>query len=1090
MTTIKPLPQSLSSLVRSGIVLFDLTRVVEELVFNSLDASAKKVSVFVGVGNFSLKVVDNGSGVTRDDLVLLGGRYATSKCWPSDDTGTTFGSFGSRGEALASISDVSLIEMITKTHGSPNGYRKILKGCKCLHLGIDDDIQDVGTTVIVRDLFYNQPIRRKYIQSSPRKVLDSIKKCILRIALVNTEISFKVVDIESGNELLCTEPSSSPLSLLQRTFGIDICNALRELKASEGVLNLTGHISGPGDDFSFKAFQYVYINSQFICKGPIHKAVNQLAAKFEFSNSWDTFGLPNGKRNRPRACPAYLLRLSCPRSLYDLSFEPSKTCVEFKDWNPILAFVENAVQQFWKEREPEGRYSHTFSEASGQNLENCVSGREDLPSEETNHFSGVDKLEIPFQDCDPSRVKFTEQRNEIDSFLHIDHFLHRDYSPVVKCRSSGILRGEDNQCRFNNTFCFNDASFGCAEGNVLGEERRRDSYLRVNCLSSAWKEKSHDINSIISNEPGHRSLSFDSPEDFVMGRERKKPFLQSCSSQVNLPLNGLHFPSDKGFQTDDFKRKQKQVNPRDDDIHLPRLFPMMSWHEEERDSLLIDNDTSYRYTRPLMEEDSFSWSCDLTEVQNASSSGCSLNSNWSSVISDPLPKDTWDGLFHVDGTAPKSSLSSKRTSYEHPPDKMGCKFWVREETSDISRGEVFEQNHAQGKRSRRSYSAPPFHRQKRWFDSLSHLRLVDRMKPDTETCLDAFSCPGAGKLEGGTIHCSAAKQQSSAVSFSDRQEIQKYFEVDPGGTENDKDSILGEIQESRDSGVKWRETCLQTRSKPLEGHDESNILDISSGFLHLAGDSLVPKSISKDCLFNAKVLQQVDKKFIPVVGGGALVVIDQHAADERIRLEDLRQKVLSGEVKTISYLDSEKELLLPEIGYQLLRDYGEQIKEWGWICNIHSQCSGSFTKNLNLINRQRTAITLLAVPCILGVNLTDVDLLEFLQQLVDTDGASTMPPAVVRVLNLKACRGAIMFGDSLLPSECSLIVEELKQTSLCFQCAHGRPTTVPLVNLDALHKQIPKLCGVNAPSNEPWHGLRRHGLSLQRSARRLRLAMS
>ncbi|XP_031382193.1 DNA mismatch repair protein MLH3 isoform X4 [Punica granatum] len=1022
MTTIKPLPQSLSSLVRSGIVLFDLTRVVEELVFNSLDASAKKVSVFVGVGNFSLKVVDNGSGVTRDDLVLLGGRYATSKCWPSDDTGTTFGSFGSRGEALASISDVSLIEMITKTHGSPNGYRKILKGCKCLHLGIDDDIQDVGTTVIVRDLFYNQPIRRKYIQSSPRKVLDSIKKCILRIALVNTEISFKVVDIESGNELLCTEPSSSPLSLLQRTFGIDICNALRELKASEGVLNLTGHISGPGDDFSFKAFQYVYINSQFICKGPIHKAVNQLAAKFEFSNSWDTFGLPNGKRNRPRACPAYLLRLSCPRSLYDLSFEPSKTCVEFKDWNPILAFVENAVQQFWKEREPEGRYSHTFSEASGQNLENCVSGRE-------------------------------------------GRTMHGNFESVKK-------------------------KFRFKEGNVLGEERRRDSYLRVNCLSSAWKEKSHDINSIISNEPGHRSLSFDSPEDFVMGRERKKPFLQSCSSQVNLPLNGLHFPSDKGFQTDDFKRKQKQVNPRDDDIHLPRLFPMMSWHEEERDSLLIDNDTSYRYTRPLMEEDSFSWSCDLTEVQNASSSGCSLNSNWSSVISDPLPKDTWDGLFHVDGTAPKSSLSSKRTSYEHPPDKMGCKFWVREETSDISRGEVFEQNHAQGKRSRRSYSAPPFHRQKRWFDSLSHLRLVDRMKPDTETCLDAFSCPGAGKLEGGTIHCSAAKQQSSAVSFSDRQEIQKYFEVDPGGTENDKDSILGEIQESRDSGVKWRETCLQTRSKPLEGHDESNILDISSGFLHLAGDSLVPKSISKDCLFNAKVLQQVDKKFIPVVGGGALVVIDQHAADERIRLEDLRQKVLSGEVKTISYLDSEKELLLPEIGYQLLRDYGEQIKEWGWICNIHSQCSGSFTKNLNLINRQRTAITLLAVPCILGVNLTDVDLLEFLQQLVDTDGASTMPPAVVRVLNLKACRGAIMFGDSLLPSECSLIVEELKQTSLCFQCAHGRPTTVPLVNLDALHKQIPKLCGVNAPSNEPWHGLRRHGLSLQRSARRLRLAMS
>ncbi|EPS57534.1 hypothetical protein M569_17283, partial [Genlisea aurea] len=120
------------------------------------------------------------------------------------------------------------------------------------------------------------------------------------------------------------------------------------------------------------------------------------------------------------------------------------------------------------------------------------------------------------------------------------------------------------------------------------------------------------------------------------------------------------------------------------------------------------------------------------------------------------------------------------------------------------------------------------------------------------------------------------------------------------------------------------------------------------------------------------------------------------------------------------------------------------------------------------------------VPCVLDVDLTDIDLLEFLQQLADTDGSSTVPPSVLRILNNKACRGAIMFGDSLLPSECSLIVEELKRTSLCFQCAHGRPTTVPVVDLEALRKSIVKLS-----PDEAWHGLRPHRISLDRCEQRL-----
>jgi len=126
------------------------------------------------------------------------------------------------------------------------------------------------------------------------------------------------------------------------------------------------------------------------------------------------------------------------------------------------------------------------------------------------------------------------------------------------------------------------------------------------------------------------------------------------------------------------------------------------------------------------------------------------------------------------------------------------------------------------------------------------------------------------------------------------------------------------------------------------------------------------------------------------------------------------------------------------------------------------------------------------VPCILGVNLTGKDLMEFIQKLDETDGSSAMPPAVLRILNFKSCRGAIMFGDPLLPSECCLIIEELKATSLCFQCAHGRPTTVPIVNVAFLHGELARHQMLSGRQAETWHGLAHHGPSLERAQMRLK----
>ncbi|XP_055804308.1 DNA mismatch repair protein MLH3-like [Solanum dulcamara] len=159
----------------------------------------------------------------------------TSKYCNSDDMHAFAASFGLKGEALSSTSDVSLLEIVTKTHGRPSGYRKVFK---CFYLGIDVCRQNVGITVIVRDVFYNQPVRRKQIHSQPKEGLAFYG----RVSAKN--VSYNFVDIESEDDLLCIRASPSLLPLLSSGFGIHL-SSLNKLNASDGSFKFSGYISGP-----------------------------------------------------------------------------------------------------------------------------------------------------------------------------------------------------------------------------------------------------------------------------------------------------------------------------------------------------------------------------------------------------------------------------------------------------------------------------------------------------------------------------------------------------------------------------------------------------------------------------------------------------------------------------------------------------------------------------------------------------------------------------------------------------------------------------------------------------------------------------
>ncbi|KAK4347571.1 hypothetical protein RND71_033910 [Anisodus tanguticus] len=1201
MESIHRLPEAIWGSIRSGVILYDFTRVVEELVFNSLDAGATKVSVAIGVGTCYVKVDDNGSGVSRDGLVLMGERYATSRYSHSDDMHAFPESFGFKGEALSSISDVSLLEIVTKIHGRPNGYRKVLKDGKCLYLGIDDCRQDVGTTVIVRDLFYNQPVRRKKMHSNPKRVLHSLKESLLRIALVHPSVSFKIVDIESEDDLLWTRASPSPLPLLSSGFGIHL-SSLNKLNASDSSFKLSGYISGP-DVYTVKVYQIDGngdINSRFVSKGQIHKLLNNIAMSFESASDIE-------QRSRSQIYPLFLLNLNCPRSFYDLTLEPSKTSVEFKDWYPVLLFIEDTVTNIWTE-----------SNSADMPVNN------EIRKKRCRSQSCKATLELP----SPQPKKLTEEctvRREIRSSQNIlwgSASEKHDHESKFLCQAESSSRSIDgslahctvgvnwksrssSQPLSSNVFSTGD-DFLDNKFNASASSSYRSDCL----LGSGWEDESLTVLADGSTEDASFRESLELDDSSNVMHDRREPFMRSCSLHRSLIHDGASFDSDGDikFEKSDYRTKQNlleddysaefevvddvnqvlnQRSPRGKEIYFENVSRCKTQRKAFQRSIFLSRDSEISsLTKDILDEDNHPMDF-VKQTENYGSSLLSFSPEPSPLLPDPLlgtrfqdvnpciaengietsdkdevgvtynfgnmehnllvpgikelekedclflnpakfdlnfntcsredmsslgGLDTWDvyssgpSEFYYDGDdlshihshdkedlnnylIPRAMLSSRVDRDSHK--------WIDAE----NRGKTDELI----RKSRRSHSAPPFYQGKKKFFATSESSRKAAGNNNLKTVHDVPLMPETRAVRrlqhSAEAMCSELPQQSSHQCdqsstpscgdgvFSDERpsvkmklvniwnsKLQTQGECTSTREGESKDEFAStKTQSFLDSGSKWKDYCPETTSstgtEDLKNQD--TILNVTSGILHFVGDSLVPDTIDKNCL---------EGLFWPLHS--------PHAADERIRLEELREKVLSGQKRTTTYLDSEQELVIPEIGYQLLHNYAEQIQNWGWICNIHSQASRSFTRNLNLIHKQPTSVTLLAVPCILGVNLTDVDLLEFLQQLADTDGSSIIPPSVNRVLNSKACRSAIMFGDALLPSECSLIVEELKQTSLCFQCAHGRPTTVPLINLDALHEQIVKLGLWSRGSSEAWHGLHQHEINLERAAKRLRSAIS
>jgi len=328
MNRIQKLPPLLANQIAAGEVVERPVSVVKELVENSIDAGATQVDIDIEQGGVRLiRVRDNGNGIHHDDLPLALSRHATSKIIQADDL-TRIATLGFRGEALASIGSVSRLSMISALAQYP-GWRVAVAG------DVDPVLEPAphpqGTTVEVRDLFFNTPARRKFLRAEKTE-FDHIDELIKRMALVSQGVGFT---LRHNNRIVRELPrvvalseaaSSERLAALCGPAFVE--NALH-IEAEGAGMQLSGWIAQPEFSRSQADLQYFYVNGRMIRDKLVIHAVKQAYHDVLYRDRY----------------PAYVLFLTIAPGLVDVNVHPTKHEVRFREGRVVHDFIQRSVME-------------------------------------------------------------------------------------------------------------------------------------------------------------------------------------------------------------------------------------------------------------------------------------------------------------------------------------------------------------------------------------------------------------------------------------------------------------------------------------------------------------------------------------------------------------------------------------------------------------------------------------------------------------------------------------------------------------------------------------------------------------------------
>ena len=330
------------------------------MVENSIDAGANNITVEIRNGGISyIKITDNGKGIAEDDLEIAFERHATSKIRSADDLNTVT-SMGFRGEALASIAAIARVEMVSKTAEQENGYKVVVEGGKILDKTVTGS--PVGTSITVTNLFYNTPVRYKFLKKDFTEA-GYIEDTISRIALVHPEIAIKLIN--TGRTVIQTNGNGDLKTVIYSIYGKDIANSLIETDYTYEDMHVYGVIGKPEIARSNRANQIFFVNKRFIKD----KALSSAAEKAYKGM------IPLGKFS------FLVLNIDMNPSKVDVNVHPAKLEVRFEEENMVFKAVYHAIKDSLLKAEAPVEPEHTSSEKhSESSLFGNIMHQENIPS--------------------------------------------------------------------------------------------------------------------------------------------------------------------------------------------------------------------------------------------------------------------------------------------------------------------------------------------------------------------------------------------------------------------------------------------------------------------------------------------------------------------------------------------------------------------------------------------------------------------------------------------------------------------------------------------------------------------------------------
>lgn len=377
--------------IAAGEVVERPSSVTKELIENSIDANSTQIVIdIIDGGKKQIRITDNGSGILSSQVDKSFLRHATSKIKEIDDLYDLY-SLGFRGEALASIASVSRLEMITKTNEEPIGTKVILEGGKEIlkePVGTKN-----GTTIIIKDLFFNTPARQKFLKSTHAETIN-ISDLINKLAIGNTHIQFKYIN--NGKLMLNTPGDGKLLSVIRSIYGKEIVENLIEIDGKGKYCNISGYIGNNNIYRSNKNLQHIYINNRFVKSKIILDSINEAYKSI----------IPINKHG---VC---FLNIDINPSKIDVNIHPTKMEIKFENDKDLYIEIRDLLKRKLLNTALIGKYENydrkpIISENKEVYLEKKEETSNTVTSNKINKTTPIEKL-----DDDNKFMSFEEALNK------------------------------------------------------------------------------------------------------------------------------------------------------------------------------------------------------------------------------------------------------------------------------------------------------------------------------------------------------------------------------------------------------------------------------------------------------------------------------------------------------------------------------------------------------------------------------------------------------------------------------------------------------------------------------------------------------